>query len=69
MPASRREMLTKDAAKLLPMSQATLEKWMRDAYMLKAKPVPFGEAVLSESGRWNYYIFPKRLKIYLESSD
>ena len=70
MPASRREMLTKDAAKLLPgMSRATLEKWMRDAYMMKAKPVPFAEAVLTERGDWQYYVFPKRLKAYLEAKD
>jgi len=70
MPVSRREMQTRDAAKLLPgMSQATLEKWMRDAYMMEAKPVPFAEAVLTERGEWQYYVFPKRLKAYLEAKD
>ena len=69
MPIPKREMMTKDAAKLLPMSQSTLEKWMRDAYMMKAKPVPFAEAVLTERGEWQYYVFPKRLKAYLDAKD
>ena len=70
MPATKREMTIKDAVKHLPgMSIATLSKWGRDAYMMKAKPVPFMDAVLSEGGEWQYYIYPKRLQAYLEARD
>lgn len=70
MPASRREMLTKDAAKLLPgISRGVLEKWLRDAYLMKARPCPFAEAVLTEKGVWQYYIFVNRLNAYLEAKD
>ena len=69
MPSVKRDLLTKDAAKLLPYSKATLEKWLRDAYMMKARPCPFGDAVYLDSGEWQYYIYPNRLALYLSGSD
>jgi len=69
MTVKKREMLTRDAVKLLPMSEPTLQKWLRDAYMQRARPCPFGEAVLTEKGEWQYLIFPVRLNLYLTGSD
>ena len=70
MPATKREMLTTDAARLTPgMSSATLQKWLRDAYLMKARPCPFGDAVLTDKGEWQYYIWPARLEAYRAAND
>ncbi len=68
MPPLKRAMSVSEAIKLLPgMSQATLTKWLRDAYLMKARPCPFGDAVLSD--RWCYYIYPDRLHAYINAVD
>ena len=69
MPPAKREMLVGDAAKRTGISRGMLEKWMRDAFLMKARPCPFGDAVFSEKGEWQYYIYPLRLKLYLAGSD
>jgi len=70
LPPSKREMTTREAAKIIPgMSEATLQKWLRDAYLMKARPCPFGDAVLSERGEWQYYVWPERLSAYKNAKD
>jgi hypothetical protein len=70
MPAARREITVGEAVKLLPgISNANLQKWLRDAYLLKAQPCPFGNAVWSEGGKWCYYVYPQRLNAYINASD
>jgi len=70
MPARTRAMTVKEAVLHLGgMSEATLKKWLKDAYQMKAKPCPFGDAVLSVKGEWQYYIHPERLHAYMNAKD
>jgi len=70
MPASKREMTVSEAVKLLPgMSAETLKKWLRDSYLMKARPCPFGDGVLSAKGEWQYYIYPARINAYRNARD
>ena len=70
MAASKRDMTTLEASRLLPgMSQATLQKWLRDAYLMRARPCPFGDAVITERGEWQYYIWPDRFAAYRSATD
>lgn len=70
MAARKRDMTIREAVGHLPgMSKDTLMKWLRDAYMQKCRPCPFGEAIVTEKGVWQYYIFPERLRIYLSGED
>jgi len=70
MAAVKRDMTTLEAVKLLPgMSNETLKKWLRDAYLLKAQICPFGHAVITEKGIWQYYIYPERLNAYRTAKD
>ena len=70
MPPAKRDMTITEAVKFLPgMSAATLKKWLRDAYMMKARPCPFADAVITEKGEWQFYIWPDRLHAYRHAHD
>lgn len=70
MPPSRREMTVVEAAKFMPgMSASTLMAWLRNSYLMKARPCPFGDAVLTDKGEWQYYIWPERLNAYRHAHD
>jgi len=70
MPATKREITINEAIKYLPgMSTETLKKWLKDAYIMKARPCPFGDAVITEKGEWQYYIYKKRLEAYTTAQD
>ena len=70
MPAVQREMTTDEAVKHLPgISVTTLRKWLREAYLMKAQVCPFGHAVLTDKGQWNYYLYPERLHAYITAQD
>ena len=60
---------TKDAVKMLPMSEGLLQRWLREAYYMKCMPCPFGFAIFSEQGQWIYCIFEERLEAYLSARD
>jgi hypothetical protein len=69
MPPLKREITTREAVKLTPgMSEATLQRWLRDAFLMKARPCPFGDAVYT-GNQWTYFIWPERLEAYRTAQD
>ena len=69
MSRVKKELSIRDASKLLPMSEDLLKKWLRDSYLMKCKPCPYGDALLSDDNQWQYYIYPNRLDAFLNAKD
>ena len=38
-------------------------------HLMKARPCPYGDAVLTEKGEWQYYPLPERIKAYRNAED